>query len=116
MRTINDWKPETKDLLDALTAAGFALVWCSNGGDKIKFNGNLDEFMEELLGADDAHLGVELNGKRHWLYLVYGNSPGELVCDYGVPKNPASAALLDSITQAHSDKWEGRQQPTRNVD
>lgn len=105
-KTIKDWVPETKSLLKALTDAGFKLVSGDNGED-VFTPGNLAGFLDNLLACDEAHLFVESpEGKRRWLYLVLGNDPGELVCDYVCDDG------LDKVAEAHYAKWEGHKQPT----
>jgi len=65
--------------------------------------------MEELFGCDDATLCVRTGGRLKAMYLVYGNSPGELVCDYHV------CDVLDRVTEAHYAKWSELPQPTKEV-
>jgi hypothetical protein len=45
------------------------------------------------------------DGERRTLFLVLGNSPGELVSDYGCHD------LLDVVTDAHYTEWSERPQP-----
>lgn len=108
IQTINDWKPEVRSLIATLAANGCTLVQSDNGEDVMAFaDGTMAEFVEHLIACDEAHLRVQMpDGERRTLYLVLGNSPGELVCDYGVHD------VLDKVTEAHYNKWEGRKQPT----
>lgn len=111
---INDWAPETRALLQALTDAGFAFSGGDNGAERFKFLGDLNKFIADLTACDDARLYVHKNGKKIWLYLVYGNSPGELVSDYSVPSNAdAVNKAIDQITEAHYNAWSNRKQPTK---
>lgn len=110
METINNWAPETRSLLRALRAAGFTIVEGDNGEDKFKFDGDEAKFIANLTACDESHLYVvDPSGARRWLYLVYGNNPGELVSDYSLPREGTD--YLDAVTTAHYDKWEGRKQP-----
>lgn len=104
---INNWKPEVKSLINSLLAAGCKMVQSNNGEDVMSFaDGTMAEFVEHLIACDESHLRVEMpDGERRTLYLVLGNSPGELVCDYGCHD------VLDKVTEAHYEKWEGRAQP-----
>ena len=107
---LNNWKPETASLLRALLKAGFALVRGDNGEDEFTFDGKLAPFIDELTACDEARLFVRNpEGKVRWIYLVFGNSPGELASDYTVDP------LLDAVTEAHYAKWEGRKQPTQTA-
>lgn len=107
----NDFKPETNSLLDALLAAGYVPTKGDNGEDRFHFTPETrSEFVANLLACDEARMYVRCpDGKVRWLYLVLGNCPGELVCDYLVD------AGLDAVTEAHHDKWSERQQPTVEV-
>lgn len=115
MPLYNDFKPETRSLIRALVAAGFTIESVDNGepdtdmGEPFPFEGHtLAEFIDEACACDECRLYVKNpSGKPLGLYLVFGNSPGELVCDYHCDP------LLDTVTCAESEKWEGRKQPTR---
>lgn len=109
MRIINNWFPEVSDLLRSLVKAGFKLVSGNNGENEFKFV-NKGQFVRELTACDESWLRVESpEGKRLGLFLVLGNSPGELVADYHC--HP----LLDKVTTEHYDKWEGSKQLTETV-
>lgn len=113
MKTIqNDWKPEVRSLLRTMTTAGLTLDHCDNGENKTSFaNVNLAGFVDELIACDECSLFVRNpDGKRLWVYLVFGNSPGELVADY------TCDPILDSVTTAHYDAWENRKQPTQEIE
>lgn len=108
MKTINDWEPETLSLLTSLTSAGFVLVSGHNGEEKFRFDGDIPKFIANLTACDESHLFVTSStGKKPWLYLVYGNNPGELVSDYVCDTG------LDAVVDAHYEKWSGRKQPTK---
>lgn len=113
-KMINDWAPEVKDLLTALTTAGFTLRSGDNGEERFKFEGDekRDEFIANLIACDESHLYVtDPKGKKVWLYLILGNSPGELVSDYSMPAG--STDFLDALTMAHYDKWTQLPQPMK---
>jgi hypothetical protein len=106
--TENNWKPEVNSLLRALEAAGCTLLTANNGEDRINLEDTSREnFVSELIACDESQLTVHCpDGKARTLYLVLGNSPGELVADY------VCSDVLDAVTTAHYDKWESRKQPT----
>lgn len=107
---INDWKPEVRDVLNALVAAGCKLDSGDNGEERFKFSGELDSFIDSLIACDESTLYIVTpEGKRRWLSLVLGNEPGVIVSDYSVDP------IIDRVTEAHYDKWENRQQPTREL-
>lgn len=106
---INDWKPETRSLIASLKKHGCEIVEASNGEDRFlrsKFKTEA-EFLEELLACDEGALYVRTpnSSKLRWVYLVLGNSPGELVCDYTV--DPA----VEAASKEHYEKWETKGQP-----
>lgn len=109
---INDWKPETLAIVNALKVAGCTKLIANNG----EYRSKLDEvgeaqFIEDLTACDEASLYATMpDGQRRGLFLVYGNSPGELICDYDV--HP----VLDKISDEHFAAWENRTQPTITKD
>ena len=107
--TVNDWVPETKSLLQTLQKHRLTILSVDNGENQVNFiDVTLNEFINETMACDEAWLKVEApDGKKKTLYLVYGNSPGELVCDYTV------CPEIDAATDEHYEAWEGRKQPTK---
>ena len=112
---INDWAPETKSLIERLIAAGAEILRGDNGEDSflwVSGEGNAaskEKFIENLIACDEARLYVRINGKVRWLYLVLGNSPGEIVCDYNCDD------VLDKVTEAHYAEWELKGQPKKRI-
>lgn len=116
--TINDWRPEVRSLLNTLRKHGFIILGGHNGEEGFKRDGRtLADFIDNLIACDEAHLrlGHTKTGPAQRvtsLYLVLGNSPGEIVSDYGIPADVEVALLLDKATLEHGDRWENRKQPT----
>ena len=112
-RIYNDFKPETTALIERLQAAGFSIVGANDGEEFHKF-ADVAQTVGVLTSVDESHLYLrhDNNERRIALFLVYGNEPGELVCDYGIPSAESVAELLDAVTQAHCDEWSGKEQPT----
>jgi len=124
---INDWKPETRSLLERLMAAGFDILSGDNGEDSFCFPGHtsnsphvptckdIRDFINNAIATDEVHIRIRFaatpKARPSTLWLVLGNSPGELVCDYGIPGDKAVAAVLDAATRAHADAWELKGQP-----
>lgn len=115
---INDWYPETRSLLERLENAGFELISADNGEDGRKYNGPGDDmvlFIDTLTACDEAWLRVRKDCHDFRLYLVYGNSPGELVADYSYPANkPEVEKLIYEVTSAHYEEWVDKPQPKAN--
>lgn len=112
MTTIrNDWEPETRSLFNTLKKHGLKLLSIDNGEDVTQFAAdNYDLCVSEAEACEQSWLKVEApDGKRLKLFLVYGNSPGELVCDY------TCHPLLDVATDEHYARWDGKKQPTKEA-
>ena len=107
MKLINDWTPETRSLLKTLQSHGLIVHQVDNGETVTPFAGtSLADFIAEATACDEARLYVKTpSGETRSLYLVFGNSPGELVCDHGVD------ALVEAAVDEHYNKWDGRKQP-----
>jgi len=41
-----------------------------------------------------------------WMALVYGNSVGELVSDWGIPANKSAAIAIEEAVNEYCDEWE----------
>jgi hypothetical protein len=109
---INDWRPETRSLLQSLIKAGFTITGGNNGEYEFKNDKGEDQLIDDLTACDEANLFVVKDGRPATLFLVYGNNPGELVSDYSYP--PVLGEDLDKVTAAHYDKWNGQKQPKRD--
>lgn len=108
MKMINNWKPEVRSLIKSLTDAGCVIVHGDNGEDRFNLKpGKMAEFVNELTACDEAHLYVRTPGRETLaaVYLVFGNSPGELPADYTVRPE------IEKACTEHCAKWEGRKQP-----
>lgn len=108
---VRDYVPEVRSLLRAMNAAGIFLRAIDNGGGNVPAASLKTSAAQlaEITAADDCRLSVICpDGKGRGVYLVFGNSPGELVADYltGCP-------VLERVITAHADKWETRRQPVR---
>lgn len=102
-----DYRPETRSLFKTLKQKGFTLSAVNNGDEWVKFETlGAREFLEETVAADEAVVSVRYtDGKRYKIYLVFGNCPGELVCD------SSDFDPLTEVVDEHYDKWEDRKQP-----
>jgi hypothetical protein len=109
---INDWKPEVRSLIKTLRKHGFTIESVNNGvyEKMVDSMAGEAEFLREAVACDEATLVcIAPDGKRVGLYLVFGNDPGELVCDC------SSHPDLDKATEEHGELWFGRPQPTIEV-
>ena len=51
--------------------------------------------------------------RTYFIFIVLGNSPGELVSDWGIPSDKEDSEAWDKAITDNSDKWEGKAQPVR---
>jgi len=83
--TQHDYKAEASALIATLRRHGFRPTAGNNGGEQFNFTEGA-EFIEELCAADEAWLYlVSSDGlctQRSTVYLVFGNEPGVIACDY----------------------------------
>ena len=116
---INDYRPEIRSLFVALIAAGFIITEVDSGGDTTKLP-DLETAIKEADACDEAHVYVKrpLDDKAFWLYLVLGNEPGYIVCDYGCPIKEScsntrwqSFKTLEAVLDLEHEKWDGQAQP-----
>ena len=99
--------PEVRSLIKTLKDNNFQIISGSDGVEMFKFDkmGRTD-FLESITGADEGFMWVRYKEATYNLYLVYGNEPGEVVCDY------SSTPELDQVMDTHYEKWQNRKQPT----
>lgn len=114
---LNNWKPEVTSLIATLKRHGFEIMKGDNGEETFlltsRRGGGMKKFIENLIACDEAYLSVKCPKSRmtRWLYLVLGNSPGELVADYSVPSFGVEVDPLDVAIEEHYTRWENRKQP-----
>lgn len=105
MSTLNNWQPEVRSLLHTLKTHGF-VIRSVNNGENVTASDSPD-FIPEIMACDEAYLYVTApSGKRGVLFLVFGNSPGELVCDH------SEDTALEAVADEHYTRWNSRKQPT----
>jgi len=87
-------------LCKAALAKGFTLSY--NDGEEwtVKQSTKISDIMSEVHSTDEAKLTVRDNEARARVtfYLVYGNSPEEVISDYGY--GDADQALADELYNA----------------
>jgi len=100
---------ETESLIKRLKAADFKIISVNDGDEEDIVPKSEQEAVEILTSVDKSWLTVKRGEYSFTLLLVYGNSPGELVCDYSWSKTAdgsSELALLDKLTEEHSNEWE----------
>jgi hypothetical protein len=107
---------ETRSLLRHLSAAGFQPYKVDDMGDDdmepVTKSENLEELAQAAYAVDEALLYVrQADGQPlARLFLVYGNSPGELVCDWNTFKKASDTEKqrLDASLTGWAYKQEER--------
>lgn len=106
--TIRDYRPEVTSLLNRILAAGWTIVSTDDNGDIQPFT-TVEAATDHITSVDEGYINLRRpDGKYIWVFIVFGNSPGELICDYSTP----AGETFDSISRAHCEEWEGKDQPT----
>jgi hypothetical protein len=77
----NRWEVIALSLLRHLASAGFAPVSTDNGDGEVA-TPTPEAMAAEATACDDAHCYLVKDGRCVWLWLVLGNSPSELACDF----------------------------------
>jgi len=69
---------------------------------------NENALLDEMMACDDCRLIVEWEtGRKASLWLIYGNGPGELVADWGIPEDtPEMSAAIDAAVDEHYARWD----------
>jgi hypothetical protein len=103
-----NWNPVVKSLAQELEKEGFepSLVW--DGGEYVETK-TWDDVVENVCGVDEStiHMTHPEEETKKWIFIVLGNAPEEIACDYGMNERTDRAVL------AHSAKWEGRDCPKK---
>lgn len=93
---MHPYRREIASLLARIKRAGFKVRGvASDDGEPIS-----GEPLDAILAVDESVLFLDTpDGKRAWVLIILGNSPGEAPADYSVN------AELDRITSEHYKQW-----------
>lgn len=93
---------ETMSLLNTLKKHGIQVVSVNDGDSNVP--ATQEHPASTILSVDESwvHVKVPDRDKRLTLYIVLGNDPGEMVCDYHC--HP----LIEAAMSEHYRRWEGR--------
>jgi len=93
---------ETEQLLKILGEHGMTPVDAHYSHDNSE---SIEPNWEEMSNVQDVCLYVRFgegeDAPQTWLRLVYGNHPGELVSDWGVPRDEAFCAAVETACNTH---------------
>ena len=102
---MNDFSPEVRSLLNTLKKNGFNPHILNNGEKLVR---DKEITADEICSVDECHLYVKDNdNKKHFIYIVLGNDPGEIAADYGDNEQ------LEEAIQEHYNRWCNRKQPKK---
>jgi hypothetical protein len=82
----------------AIIAAGFEPHSTNNGGDDDEPTPTLETMLAEATAADEAHINfTHPSGSHFWAFIVFGNSPAELVNDFKCGAGATGEAFTRAI-------------------
>jgi hypothetical protein len=94
-------KAEAESLVAALIANGYEITRYLDDNGWWTAPKEPEKIVEIILEADEANIEITSpTGKKNELFLVLGNEPGVLVCDY-----LAGDDKLDAILTAENEKF-----------
>ena len=88
-------------LIDRALAEGYELS-VDDGAFKHPWTTDRAEVIDNIMEADEDRLYLRKDGHTAWVYLVYGNSGWDVICDY----HTRLEALLEPINTL-TDNLEG---------
>ncbi len=106
-----DWSKPVSSLLNKLQQNGFTIAAVNDGEETVKMDpkksnlANRKEATEIITSVDESGMRVTKGNMRGFVYIVLGNEPEELVCDY------TDWDELETVITAHSRQWEGKKCP-----
>ena len=109
-RTINNWKPVIKSLLNACLDQGLTISGVNDGDEETLSVSTVKEAVDIICEVDESSLYLKTpDGKTVWAWIVLGNEPCETLADYAVND------LLEKAFDQFSKSWEGRSVPKKEV-
>jgi hypothetical protein len=106
-----DWSVPVKSLLAKFQMAGFAITAVNDGEETIKIDQEQSNTKirysatDIVVSVDAATVYINKDGMRARLWIVLGNEPEEIVCNYTY--HPKLESLIDEVIDKYSTQWEG---------
>ena len=60
---------------------GYAIT-IDNGEERIRLSGTIKSMLDECFSVDEEYIILKKDGKRSFIFLVYGNSGHDVIADY----------------------------------
>jgi hypothetical protein len=110
-----NWKPVVESLIINIQSAGFNLQ-SVNDGEELFPQPSLDFAVDTITGVDEAWASfTDSNGVKRSVFIVLGNEPCEIVCDYTCPKNTPQDDPIqmkwEKAMDEFSEFWDGKPCP-----
>jgi len=117
---IRDYQPEIRSLLRTLRRHGLTPVSIGYADRHLVHDWSNVKIAHEICAHDDYQLVVQTaRGSRAYLWLVLGNEPGVIVCDWTIREAEGDPVdleeVLDRVTDEHERRWINREQPLRAI-
>ena len=116
MKQIKNWTPVIASFLEKLTNQGATLdAYCNGEDDEVKIDQslNIDEQIDIIAVAinevDVGEVFIRVPGERgrHYILIVLGNEPEEIVADH------SDHAMIDRAWELHAKEWITKKVPTQ---
>lgn len=95
-------------LIEQLKQAGWTPISTFDGGEHVK--GTTEKAtLDTVFSVDESTITFQKGDERHGVLIVLGNSPGEVVADYGMAGGPDAAgwnALMDRVCDEMMEKYD----------
>jgi hypothetical protein len=111
-----DWTVPVRSLIHRLQKHDFVFLSVNDGEEDlpvISDPGSLaerNEVTEAITSVDASYVRIGKGSKFAILFIVLGNEPDELVCDYSYSDDELGNELDDAI-DAFRNQWEGKKCP-----
>lgn len=107
-----NWSIPVSSLINKLQKAGFSILAVEDeGGEYTKLDQNKSklairkEVVEAIVSVDVSWVRVQKGDQKGTLFIVLGNDPYEIVCDYTDWND------LEKVVTEYSTLWDGKNCP-----
>lgn len=111
-----NWKPVVESLIINIQSAGFTLHSVNDGEERFA-QPSLNFAVDTVTSVDESWITfTDSNGERRGVFIVLGNEPCEIVCDYTYPKNTSQDDPIqikwEKVMDEFTEFWDGKSCPT----
>ena len=95
----HSYEREARSLLHTLKKRGITVLAVDDGEERVLTTDA--PAIDTILSVDECWVRVKTkDGSHRTIYILLGNGPGEIVCDYGVHPE------LEAALREHGDRWD----------